>query len=767
MFETNGQGRKNDHVISACGIVLDFEHIIGDRAGQILASLKGVAYQVHSSIRSRHNEPPDPSKITLEGLLEKTFQGEVRMHITIPFSRAVDPAHYGRIWTRFAKAFPDMDPSCKNVSRAYYTPATRPGVAPFAAINPGPMLDVDASWFRDFPADGPSVSQSVVVSSSKGPAGLPTTAKGLLYKLLDVRGAIIQEVEPGKWWVKCPNEAEHSSTTPSDCVLWSPREGEVLGSLACSHAHCQPYKGAGWLQFFSAQELSVFPQAPREVSETAFTKALKKLARGKGPSAAHFERLVLGTAFDASALPIMLTELARELPRADPQSIAAHFGSSLSFMAQTGADAPTVEEVSFQFARALERQAMSPDSLNLIRSSSGAPKPGVENPRRILVGDLDLAGRFKLNLFSDRVAVSNVPWDLGADREMNETDLTELRQLFERQYGLFVKPGDVLAAVMVAARDHAFHPVRDYISELAWDGKPRLDSWLVEHFGAADTPYTRKVGSYWLMQAVARVFQPGSQADYTLIFQGKQGVGKSQALANLAGRDFFSDDVRDVGERSAAEQLSGKWIVELAELASVKRADNEKVKGFITRCVDRYRVPYGRLAQDFKRQCVFCGSTNEIEYLADSTGNRRYWPVPVSGKDVDQEAFKAVRDQLWAEAKARYDAGEVRYPVGAQEKAMFEAAVERCRIIDDFETMLQIWVQNPTSYREGAVLTTRWFLANLAGLESPRPTDSSRMNAALFAVGFTRSTGTIRTWLVPQDFKGAEPAQVLALRVVS
>jgi predicted P-loop ATPase len=239
-------------------------------------------------------------------------------------------------------------------------------------------------------------------------------------------------------------------------------------------------------------------------------------------------------------------------------------------------------------------------------------------------------------------------------------------------------------------------------------------------------------------------------------------VGKSQSLAALASRDWFSDDIRYIGERSAAEQLSGKWLIELAELASVRKADSEKTKGWLTRGADRYRVPYGRLANDFPRQCIFCGSTNETEYLADATGARRYWPVEVSGQSVNVQALREERDQLWAEAIARYRAGEKRHPDGERENAIFAAEAEKRRVVDDFETAIRQWALKPWGWNNEP-LSTRRLIEMLVGDSNPRPQDSNRMNCALFACGWTRAGGGVRLWIPPAGIAGVTSASVTVL----
>jgi predicted P-loop ATPase len=195
---------------------------------------------------------------------------------------------------------------------------------------------------------------------------------------------------------------------------------------------------------------------------------------------------------------------------------------------------------------------------------------------------------------------------------------------------------------------------------LKWDGEPRLDSWLVVYFGAKGDPiYLKAVGSKWMISAVARADKPGVQVDHTLSLEGKSGLGKSTAFRILAVEDdWFTDQVREFGSKDAAQQLSGIWIVELAELAAVVnlRTEIERVKAFLTQRDDRFRVPYGRRPAKFLRSCVFAATTNADEPFRDEAGNRRFWPARCTA--IDLEKLKADREQLWAEACARYKNGE-------------------------------------------------------------------------------------------------------------
>lgn len=220
------------------------------------------------------------------------------------------------------------------------------------------------------------------------------------------------------------------------------------------------------------------------------------------------------------------------------------------------------------------------------------------------------------------------------------------------------------AAELVAVK-HSFHPVRNYLNALAWDGTPRLDTWLSYYLGVerlnAKAPiggdYVDAIGRMFLISAVARIFEPGCQCDYALVLEGEQGNLKSSACTVLGG-PWFSDHLPDLhaNEKDVSQHLNGKWIIEIPELSALLKADAAAIKSFISRRVERYRRSYGRRDMFEPRQCIFIGTTNEATYLRDPTGGRRFWPVKVLS--VDLAALRHDRDQLWVEAVHRYRQGE-------------------------------------------------------------------------------------------------------------
>lgn len=255
--------------------------------------------------------------------------------------------------------------------------------------------------------------------------------------------------------------------------------------------------------------------------------------------------------------------------------------------------------------------------------------------------------------------IGELPWKQ-VKPGWSDSDVANAKLYFERVYGIWspTKFKDALLAVVSAER--LYHPIKEYFSSLQWDGKERLDTLLIDYLGADDTEYVRAVTRKTLSAAVARIYEPGIKFDSILVLNGPQGVGKSTLFAIL-GKEWYSDSlsISDMKDKTAAEKLQGYWILEVGELAGIKKVDVETVKSFVTRTDDKFRQAYGTVVESHPRNCIIVGSTNsEGGFLRDVTGNRRFWPVHVTGKGKCHPWELTEVDQIWAEAIQRYREGE-------------------------------------------------------------------------------------------------------------
>ncbi len=256
-------------------------------------------------------------------------------------------------------------------------------------------------------------------------------------------------------------------------------------------------------------------------------------------------------------------------------------------------------------------------------------------------------------------------------------------------------------AVQVVARERTFHPVRDYLGSLKWDGIGRIDDWLTIYVGVEACDYVRAVAAKFLIACVGRILKPGCKADNCLILEGPQGTLKSTALRILAGSDFFTDDIADLGSKDSVMQTRGMWIIELSELDAMSRADIARVKAFMSRQVDRIRPPYGRRVLEMPRECVLVGTSNKDTYFKDETGNRRFWPVKCGLIKVNE--LRRDRDQLWAEARHRFDSGETWW-LDREDLVQAAATETQGRYESDpWDEIIARWLQNPKACMHNAV----------------------------------------------------------------
>lgn len=370
----------------------------------------------------------------------------------------------------------------------------------------------------------------------------------------------------------------------------------------------------------------------------------------------------------------------------------------------------------------------------------------VANVITILRFDPAWAGRVAFDDFAGSVVLTQAPpWHEhdapGAAKlgEWTDEDTTRAAAWLARHWTLKVGSAVVAEAIRVVAKATPIHPVRAYLDGLAWDGTRRLDTWPITYLGAADSAYTRNVGRWWAVSAIARVYEPGCKADHAIILEGPQGIGKSTTLRLLGGQ-WFTDTAIDLDSKDAYLAMRGRWIVELAELEGLARSEAARVKAFFSSPVDSYRPPYGREPVQVPRQCVFAGSVNHGAYLKDETGGRRFWPIACGSIDLD--ALRRDRDQLWAEAREAYRGGAHWWPeTAADAEACAEVQAERYQA-DEWETAIADWIGTATE-----PITVARVLEHALELPAGRWTraDQMRASACLVRLGYDRARRTLPT----------------------
>jgi len=347
----------------------------------------------------------------------------------------------------------------------------------------------------------------------------------------------------------------------------------------------------------------------------------------------------------------------------------------------------------------------------------------IDNVVTILSKDPNLKNRLAYNSFEKReVALKHLPWRhvTKETRNLTDADDASIRHYIEKTYSITTVQ-KIKDGLDITLRKNSFHPIKDYLAGLKWDGIPRLETVFIDYLGAVDNELTRAFTRKSLAAAVTRIFTPGAKFDYVVVLVGQQGKKKS-SLINALGGEWFSDSFSTIQGKEAYEQLQGVWLVEMGELAGLKKADVETIKHFISKRVDRYRVAYGRRLEDFPRQCVFFASTNRLDFLRDPSGNRRFWPIRVHEQDPTKDVFielsdatpagRYERDQIWAEAVELYKAGEPLY-LSPELEAMAAAAQEDHSEVDERTGLISRYLDMllPDNWEDMNIYERRAFIA--------------------------------------------------------
>jgi len=310
----------------------------------------------------------------------------------------------------------------------------------------------------------------------------------------------------------------------------------------------------------------------------------------------------------------------------------------------------------------------------LTRNKSGDVENTLFNLLLILKND-EMLSQIRYNRLANQIYAENLPWPQ-SHPAWRDADTAQLVAYVDTNYGEFSARNYELALTKVAD-DRAYHPVREYLKQLEWDGIPRGETVFIDYLGAEDTPYVRAVTRKTLAAGAGRIIAPGIKFDSIPVIIGGQGLGKSTMLSKL-GKQWYSDSlsIADMKDKTAPEKLQGNWLLELSELAGIKKMDVETVKSFASRVDDKYRPSYGRVVESHPRQCIIIGTTNsDGGFLRDVTGNRRFWPINVTGEGTRRpwDITDNEVDQIWAEAVAYFNAGEELFLKGDVAEAAADA----------------------------------------------------------------------------------------------
>lgn len=663
----NGSHRKAMNVIGRDLVTLDFDNCPGWHTDSVVETVRnlGHCFCVYST-RKHHASAP-------------------RLRIVLPLNRTVSPDEYEPIARRMAEkiGITMADPTTFQASRLMYWPSHSSDSDFVNEYADAPLLDADAvlatykNW-RDFQTWPQVPGKQVNYARLAMKQGDPLEKKGIVgafCRTFDILQAM-DKFLPGIYEPVDSEDGRYTylnGTTTGGAVLYE--DGKFLYSHhatdPCSECLVNAFDLVRLHKFGDADE-----DAKPETPVTSLPSYLKmcELAREDGDVKATLNR-------------------------------------------------ETLQRARQDFAGVADADESADNNINwtddITRNKDGTIKNSINNALLILDNDEQLRGKFALNEFANRGEVLGaLPWSLKKKRRMwSDTDNNGLYWYMEKYWGITQRSA-IDSALDIHAAKHAFNEVQDYLSGLSWDGTARLDTLFIDYLGAKDSAYNRAVTRKSFTAAVARAMMPGCKFDNMLILSGPQGIGKSTLLDKMS-RGWFNDSIRTFEGKEASELLSGVWLVEVSELDAFRRTDVARIKQFLSLRADRYRAAYGRHVKELPRCCVFFGTTNTTDFLQDTTGNRRFWPVDVSvinaTKTVWDDLPDETVDQLWAEAKTRWQLGEELFLKGAVESEA-KLKQEEHREVSVKEGMILEFVERkvPSDWRKWDIDKRRAFWSGSA-----------------------------------------------------
>ncbi|MBR1154599.1 virulence-associated E family protein [Bradyrhizobium sp. JYMT SZCCT0428] len=381
-----------------------------------------------------------------------------------------------------------------------------------------------------------------------------------------------------------------------------------------------------------------------------------------------------------------------------------------------------------------------------IADAKGKPLPNLANVMRALRSDPALMEAFAYDEMLSACIVTRAigtTWPSNSmfePRPATDVDVIELQEWLQNAGLASVTKNTAHSAVDLRASERAFHPVRNYLISLTWDGHSRLFGWLSEYFRAEQSAYTAKIGEMFLIAMVARIMKPGCKSDHMVVLEGPQGALKSTACSILGG-DYFSDSLPDiVFGKDVSQHLRGKWLIEVSEMHALDKTEVALLKAFLSRTTERYRPSYGHKEVIEPRQCAFIGTTNRATYLRDETGGRRFWPVPTG--TIDIPALIRDRDQLFAEALHLFRAGAPWWPDRSFEREFIAPQQASRYEADSWEEPIGEFLKKVSRVTVGMVAL------DALRLEAKKigRADQNRITAAMERIGWERERGGKADW---------------------
>ena len=379
---------------------------------------------------------------------------------------------------------------------------------------------------------------------------------------------------------------------------------------------------------------------------------------------------------------------------------------------------------------------------DLEKTKAGGYKTTLRNAVLMLQHELGIKGLFIYNAFNERLEIKgHVPWKDSRINRYNAIDDREIeciRLHLAEKFNVEFSSQTTWKSVDLVAAGNVYHPIKDTLEKYKWDGVKRVDTWLETYCGGADTPLNRQMGRKVLCAMIGRVYNPGCKFDYVLVLEGAQGIGKSTTCEILGG-EWFGDAPVDPTDKDVIPYIHSKWVIELSEMITTRKTESDRLKNFISRREDDVRLPYARARQRFPRQCIFIGTINpdDVGYLNDTTGNRRFWPVFCDHFDLD--GLKRDRDQLLAEAVVLHKAGESLTLSYELIKESEDEAMKR--LADDpWQWIIEEWA---ASNKEELTVTTQHIYRNVlnGNIQSMHTGHQRRIAMALKRLGWVKRQG--------------------------